>query len=239
MNSHKFCFIICTNDELMLSECLHYIRHLEIPQGYDIDLLTIKDAPCMTSAYQSAMSDSDAKYKIYLHQDVFILNKNILMDLLDIFSSDPLIGMIGVVGYETVSSDGIMWHTPRKGTVYSPKSAMSYPLLSKYRYSLQEDGYSYVAEIDGLFIATAYDLPWDTVQLKGWDFYDAFQSMNFLKNGYRIAVPSQKHPWCLHDDNVLLNMTQYDFYRKLFCSRYQNLLGKSYAQISEMFKQNN
>ena len=233
MNSHKFCFIICTNDGLMLSECLHYIRHLEIPQNYEIDFLTIEDAPCITTAYQTAMMDTDAKYKIYLHQDVFVLNKHILKDLLDIFLSDHSIGMIGMVGYETVSPDGIMWHMPRKGAVYSAKSSASYPSLPEYRYSLQEDGYSYVAEIDGFFMATAYDLPWNTTQLKGWDFYDAFQSINYLKNGYRIAVPCQKHPWCLHDDNVLLNMAQYDFYRQLFCSRYKNLLGKHHTQITE------
>ena len=36
---------------------------------------------------------------------------------------------------------------------------------------------------------TAYDLRWDEETLTGWDFYDAFQSINFLENGYRIAVP--------------------------------------------------
>lgn len=39
------------------------------------------------------MKSSDAKYKIYLHQDVFILNKNFLFDLLYYFS-DKSTGMI-------------------------------------------------------------------------------------------------------------------------------------------------
>ncbi len=76
MNDHKFCFIICTNNDLLLGEALHYIDHLEIPDGYEVDLLTVNDASSMTEGYNEAMTTSDAKYKIYMHQDVFILNCN-------------------------------------------------------------------------------------------------------------------------------------------------------------------
>lgn len=118
MNNHKFAFIICSNRPLLLEECLYYINHLVIPEGYSIDVLTIQDAVSMTSAYNEAMTASDAKYKIYIHQDVYLLNRNFLMDLLAIFQSDPLIGLIGMVGYDSISSDGIMWHAPRCGNLY-------------------------------------------------------------------------------------------------------------------------
>ena len=38
---------------------------------------------------------SDAKYKVYLHQDVLIVNPNIILDLLDIFKESS-VGMVGV-----------------------------------------------------------------------------------------------------------------------------------------------
>lgn len=231
MNDHKFCFIICTNDELLLNECIHYINHLIIPDGYAIDLLTITDATSITSGYQDAMEQSDAKYKIYMHQDVFLLNQNLLTDLLAIFQSDSQIGLIGMVGYDTISPNGIMWHVPRCGNLYTGKEAASYPVLSDYRYSLAQDSYSYVAEIDGFFMATCRDLPWNTQDLVGWDFYDAFQSINFLKNGYKIAVPVQRHPWCLHDDNQILNLANYDTYRQIFLKRYKDILGKHYTEV--------
>ena len=41
-----------------------------------------------------------------MHQDVFILNRNFLADLLAVFEDDPEIGMIGMVGYEKMSGDG-------------------------------------------------------------------------------------------------------------------------------------
>lgn len=231
MNPHKFCFIICANNDLLLEESIHYINHVQVPDGYEIDLLTISDAVSMTSGYSESMETSDAKYKIYMHQDVFILNKNILSDLLTIFQSDPQIGMVGMIGYDRVSSDGIMWHAKRCGNLYQSKPECTYPSLFEYHYSLSEDGFSYVAQIDGFFMATAFDLQWDTKLLTGWDFYDAFQSIRFLQHGYKIAVPVQRHPWCLHDDNKLLNLYRYDHDRHIFMQTYEEFLGKSYSEI--------
>lgn len=231
MDSNKFCFIICANNPVLLEECIHYIQHLIIPDGYEIDLLTIGDAVSMTSGYQEAMEQSDARYKIYMHQDVFILNKYFLKDLLSVFEADSRIGMIGMVGYETVSPDGIMWHKKRVGEIYQKKKIESYIDYGEYRYSLSSDGYTYAAVVDGLLMATAYDLPWNTQELKHFDFYDAFQSMEFLKSGYKIAVPTQRNPWCLHDDNQLSNLVHYDQYRQIFMEKYKNALGRDYRQI--------
>lgn len=230
MNDHKFAFIICTNDVLLLNESLHYLDHLVIPDGYETDLLTITDAACITQGYNEAMYASDAKYKIYMHQDVFLLNKNILEDLLSVFASDPQIGMVGMVGYERVAADGIMWHTDRIGNMYLRHPPSPYPALSDYHYDIT-DGYDYAAQIDGFFMATSHDLPWDTDRLDGWDFYDAFQSIRFLQEGYKIAVPRQKHPWCIHDDNRILSLSHYDHYRQIFLQTYPQLLGKKYTEI--------
>lgn len=230
MNDHKFAFIICTNDALLLEECLHYIDHLIIPEGYETELFTVTDAECMTHAYNEAMQASDAKYKIYMHQDVFILNRYILTDLLSIFASDSQIGLVGMVGYERIAADGIMWHTDRTGSTYMRRPQTPYPELSGYRYNIA-DGYEYVAQIDGFFMAASHDLPWNTDKLDGWDFYDAFQSIRFLLEGYKIAVPCQRHPWCMHDDNGILNLVNYDRYRKIFMQTYPQFLGKTYADF--------
>ena len=52
----------------------------------------------MCAGYNAAMRDSDAKIKIYMHQDVFIADKDFLLKLLEIFDSDSHIGMVGMVG---------------------------------------------------------------------------------------------------------------------------------------------
>ena len=163
MDNHKFAFIICSNNSIMLNECIFYIHQLIIPKNYDIEILTVENASSITSAYNEAMVSCNAKYKIYMHQDVFILNRNFLNDALSIFLSDPKIGLLGMVGYTKISPDGIMWHIPRCGNLYLSSSApaVPYPPLDTYSYSLEQDGYSSVALIDGFLMMTAYDIRWD------------------------------------------------------------------------------
>lgn len=230
MDEHKFCFILCTNNNFLLEEALHYMGHLIIPDGYTTELLTVTDAVSMTTGYNEAMAASDARYKIYMHQDVLILNRNFLSDVLAIFQSDASIGLIGMTGYETVSPDGVMWHSKaRIGTPYQRKAA--YPPLSGYRYSLSEDGYRPVALIDGFMMVTSRDYPWNTKDLTGWDFYDVYQSLTFLGQGLQIVVPTQRHPWCMHDDGGLLNLTNYNKYRQIFMETHRDMLGKHYSDI--------
>lgn len=233
MNEHKFAFIICTNNEIYLQECLYYLNQLIIPEHYEIDILTIHDAACMTVGYNEGMASTDAKYKIYMHQDVFIINRNFLSDIVSIFQSDSSIGMIGMVGYPIVSRSGFMWHEARLGAVplYGVGDAYANSDCNTYHYSLTKDGFDDAALLDGLMMITAYDLPWDDTNLKDWHFYDAFQSMNFLLNGYRVVVPDQKLPWFIHDDGKYLSMWNYNKYRKLFMEKYADYINKSYAEI--------
>ena len=118
MNEKEICFIICTNDKLYAEECLYYINHLIIPEGYQIDILTVEEAKSMTSGYNEAMEYSQAKYKVYLHHDTFIVNPFFIQDILDIFQSDKQIGMIGVIGAPKIPKNGIMWDAKRYGMIY-------------------------------------------------------------------------------------------------------------------------
>jgi hypothetical protein len=237
MNEKKVAFIICTNKEIYLEECLHYINNLEVPYGYETDVLSISGAACMTSGYNEGMRATDAKYKVYMHQDVFLTNRYFISDMLSIFESDSSIGMLGLVGYTTVSQNGIMWRILRDGPgeLYGQKHAYQSADYNTYRYSLSRDGITDVAIIDGLLMATAYDLEWDEDNLKDWHFYDAFQSMNFLMHGYKVAVPNQILPWFIHDDGKFLSYWGYNKYRRLFMDKYRMCLGKSGKEIRQAY----
>ena len=116
MNQRKVCFIICVNHERYFEECLYYLNHLSIPEGYEIEILSIRDAASMTSGYNEGMKSSDAKYKIYMHQDVFIVNKDFLKNILYVFE-DSSIGMIGMVGSPKLPEDAVMWLDERVGAI--------------------------------------------------------------------------------------------------------------------------
>ncbi len=219
-NNKKICFIICVNNQMYLDECFRYLNRLIIPEGFEIDILTITDAKSMTSGYNEGMNASDAKYKIYMHQDVFITDLYFLQELIDIFAFDKNIGMIGIVGAYKMASDGVMWHTNREFSLYSPTNK-DLSSLSQYTKPSQEN-LAKVEVVDGLLIATQYDLPWREDLFTGWDFYDASQSMEFNRAGYSIVVPIFKKPLCVHDDGYILNLSNYDDYRKIFLSEYKH-----------------
>jgi len=219
MNEHKFQFIICSNNEDFLAECITYLSLLDVPEGYSADVISISEAASMAAGYNEGMRASDAKYKIYLHQDVFIIYRKFLYALLEIFESDLQIGMIGMVGSPRMPSCGIMWYGAREGGGYG-----TIPLqkpYEEYEYSL-EDGLHEVEAIDGFIMITCQDLPWREDLFDGWDFYDVSQSFEFRKQGYKIVVPEQVSPWCKHDDGFI-NLSCYDKYRKLFLREYREM----------------
>ena len=73
MNEKEIAFIICVNDENEFKEALNYIDALNVPEGYHTDVIAVREAPSMAAGYNAAMQSSNAKYKIYIHQDVFLI----------------------------------------------------------------------------------------------------------------------------------------------------------------------
>lgn len=217
MNENKICFIICANNELFLQECILYINQLEVPAGYTIDVISVQKAKSMAAGYNEGMQSTDAKYKVYLHQDVFICYRGFLKAVLDIFSSDQSIGMIGMVGAPWMAEDGVMWHAVREGGLLGI-TPMAEPYAT-YEYHI-EDGLHEVEAVDGLLIVTNRDIQWREDVFDGWDFYDVSQSMEFRRKGYKVVVPEQRNPWCDHYDGDRMNLLHYDKYRKRCMAEY-------------------
>lgn len=216
MNEKEISFIICSNDDLYTDECIHYIQRLHVPTGYQISVLTIKEAVSMTSGYNEGMTGNTAKYKVYLHQDLFIVNKYFIDNILSIFQAHADIGMIGMVGAPKLSSAGIMWEVDRIGNLYEHHisevvNMKLYPQTQKQLYDVEV--------IDGCVMITQYDIPWRSDLFQKWDFYDCSQSMEFQKMGYRVVVPYMETPWVLHDAGYV-NLSNYEEERMKFVNEY-------------------
>ncbi|MGN0277778.1 MAG: glycosyltransferase family protein [Lachnospiraceae bacterium] len=214
MKEKEICFIICTNNKMYADECIYYINHLYIPDGYTIDILTVEDAKSMTAGYNEAMNYSTAKYKVYLHQDTFIINTDFIQDILNIFRSNNQIGMIGVIGTPRLPENGIMWDAKRYGMIYEQHIYETVMLSNQCEKSLEE-----VQAIDGLMMVTQYDIPWRSDLFAKWDFYDCSQSLEFIKKGYKIVIPKMQRPWCVHDCGFL-NLSDYETEREKFVQEY-------------------
>lgn len=214
MDEKKISFIMCTNNEQYAQESMYFINKLSIPKGYSIEILSVTDAKSMTSGYNEGMRASNAKYKIYLHQDVMIVEKYFIHKLLKIFQ-DEEVGMIGMVGSPKLPENKVMWKGYRVGKIYA-NNIYSTKLIDFGEIS---EDYCQVEAVDGLLIATQYDLDWREDIFDKWDFYDVSQSLEFSRAGYKVVVPNMLKPWCIHDDG-LMDLTNYYIERRKLLKEY-------------------
>lgn len=213
-NPKKISFHICVNDETYYEECLFYIKRLHVPIDFTLEIFPMRGMTSIYQAYNQAIDQSDAKYKIYMHQDVFLINPEILIEFVDLFAQNPQIGLAGVLGGRSVPKDKYFYRAWDCGNVLgcNEKKAFHNELEKKA---------SRVVAVDGMFMMTQYDILWREDVLNGWDFYDFSQSLEFAHKGYEIWVPAQKEPWCIHDCGYL-KLNTYDERRDLFLKVYQD-----------------
>lgn len=212
----KIAFIICYNDSLYLNECIDYLNRQVLPKGLEKEIWPIEGAVSMAAGYQFAMKQTDAKYKVYLHQDVFLTSPDFIGKLLQGFQ-DASVGMIGVVGSSDLREDAFYagsWDM-RCTEIYNGEAKSAYCDTGV----VDQPRFLDSIAIDGMLMATQYDLPWNETDFNGWDFYDIDQSQRFWEAGYRVQVMFTKEPGVLHDEGMRV-LSGYEAFRKKFCDLY-------------------
>lgn len=199
----KIAFILCVNDDRQFRECRYYIDHLLVPEGYSVEVIPIYQAQSMTSGYQQGMQKTDAKYKIYMHQDVLCTNVYLLYDLISIFEQDSDIGLVGVAGCIKMSNTGVWWQT-EEGRYYNLYQDAIDTYIDNTSWAAQGyyncGEYQEVQAVDGVFLATSRDVDWREDLFDGWHHYDISQSMEFQRKGYKVVIPKPLSLWVLHDE---------------------------------------
>lgn len=213
--SDKIAFILCVNNDLYFDECSYYINRLTVPDNFQVEMIGIREADSMCAAYNLGMQSTDAKYKVYMHQDVFIKEIKFIEYLLSIFQSNPEVGMIGMVGGIGMPKTGVTYLAWNAGIVDCREPDMAYYLVCDV------DGKKdkYVDAVDGLLMATQYDVPWREDLFHNFDFYDISQSFEMRRHGYKIMVPYQQTPWVIHDSSFA-KLCHYDDNRRICLKEY-------------------
>lgn len=220
---NKIAFITCVNDEILYSKCLWHINALTVPDGYCCEIIAIRGAKSMTSGYNQAMGNSDAKYKVYLHQDTYIINKSFIADILHIFKNNSHIGLMGVIGAEKLPASGIWSASKYKYGKVLESSDTPNNEIAPFKANDFDEDYKIIRAVDGLIIITQYDILWREDILDGWDFYDISQCMEFYRKNYQVCTPKQHDFWCIHDCGKA-SLANYDKYRHIFLNEYSSEL---------------
>lgn len=203
-------------DEKMYIDCMKHLYRVKVPENCSVDYLPIRGAKSMTAGYNQALVHK-AKYKIYLHEDAIILNKDLLHNLLDIFQTRPDIGMVGVMGCRKLPPQTMWWEGEQ---VFGKILANRMTIYDVVKYQEVEQEVEVVEAIDGVFMATQYDLPWRQDIISGFHFYDVSQSLEFKKHNYKVAVPKQIEPWVYHARTTMFKKHEYEGYRERFLKHY-------------------
>lgn len=220
MNDKEVAFIICTNDEEQCADCMYYINRLIIPKDFSIDIICIKEAEGICAAYNAGMKASNAKFKIYMHHDVLIVNQRFLEEMISAFSRNPKAGMLGMIGRKDFENKDKIFMNKYYGTIYETRINKT---VTYYNYS-KEGADEKVLHLDGLLMMTSVDIEWREDILDGWDCYDVSQSLEMDRKGYEIYIPYMKEPWVLHDCGAL-NLEKYGRQRDIILDEYAEYMG--------------
>ncbi len=214
------CFVSCVNDEELYEKCLYYLAALNVPEGMEVEYKALRGATSMCAGYNQAMEESRAKYKVYLHQDTFIINPYFIQQIIDIFK-DERIGLLGMIGSLTLPESFCWWESRHLcGRVSESSKGYLAELNFRPPKEIRNDRtWQEVIAVDGLLMATQYDLPWREDLFRGWHFYDTAHSLEFERAGYLVAVAVQHWPWVCHDCGIA-SLYGYDEAREVFATEY-------------------
>lgn len=213
-NEKKVCFIVHTDNERYLNECISYIAKLIIPDGFEIELLTVKKEENSAKVYNEAMHFSDAKYKVYLQQETFIIDVEFITKIVKVFKKNADVGMIGLVGVKKLAKDGIVSHETCFGALAHNNI---YKELEKVDGQMQE-----VDVVDGSLMATQYDIEWrQDLELDEY-FSKVSQCIEFKNKNLKITIPAQEKPWAVFSHRKSINIES-DKYRQKFLEAYPEI----------------
>ncbi|UHA72724.1 glycosyltransferase family protein [Paenibacillus sp. 481] len=222
MGLQRILFVMCVSNETLFQQAKRQIAHLTVPEGFTVELYEIRNAAGMASGYNNALH-IEAAYKIYIHQDTFLVHRGMLLEMVQLFQRHADLGMIGLAGCATLPTNGIWWEgSPLVGQVIEHRRE-TYQLL-RFDYGWHESSdYVQVQAIDGLFMATRVNIPWREDLFDGFHFYDSSHSIEMQRNGYVVGVPVLQSPWCIHYNGDEFDRVSYERYRTIFVHEYMTI----------------
>ena len=194
MNEKGIAILVWKRNEEHYANCIEGLRNLQYPAGCEVQVYTLTEQDVFTKQCNSVLAETDAKYKIYLSDEILITAPTFVQDMLNIFA-DRTIGMIGFFGSAEMPLSANIMDAPHKyGSVLMPVSGA----LEEMRFG--EGTAEAVADVRAILpslFVTQNDLPWDA-DYTGQYYAVQAQCRNFTRHGYRVVVPMQGTPFCAY-----------------------------------------
>ncbi|MGG7151283.1 glycosyltransferase [Clostridium neonatale] len=220
MDNKKIAFIITSSNDEIYKNQIKYINNLYVPNGYTVDIIKIdnkKEGTNVVENYNIIMQKNNAKFKVYLDENITIINKNFIKKVLDIFNKDKKIGVIGIKGSKKLPASVTFDHSLQKyGKIYSCTNGS----MKCQSYNEAIGDYEKVQVIYGGIFVTQYDVDWRSDIFASTYFSCVAQCLEFETLGYKTVVPKQNEPWCIDDSKNNFNEEEYKLEKETFLKQY-------------------
>lgn len=152
-----------------------------------LDLITVTGSESIAKNYNAGMRRAVYKIKVFVHQDVDLIDHSWVFKLLKIFSEYPDVGLVGMVGTKKLLEQGFWWESGKEhivGEVFSGKEKADWSFMPVI-FPTE------VQCVDGFFMATNENILWDE-NLEGFHIYDMDYSRTVAQAGLKIMVMPHK-----------------------------------------------
>ena len=192
----KWSIIIHRQNKEKYERCVDALSKLEIPAGYEVNLITVEGSKSRAAAYSQGMMQSDATYKLYLDENVCLLKKDFFQQVVALFESDASLGLLGLSGTNVMPISGIGYNSKKRCGKLIFGSAQNEIVWTE-----QAEGFSETLTVDGYVMIAHHDLPWRADLFTGDSFFAEAQSIEFKRKGYKVAVVGQETAWAWYTAN--------------------------------------
>jgi glycosyltransferase involved in cell wall biosynthesis len=219
MNENKIAFVINAKNGVITGKCIEFLQQLIIPEPFTAEVIALENCANLGEGYNQVQKENDAMYKVYMADDVFIVNPNFIKDVIDIFDSNFTIGMAGIVGEEKfIPSLNIEKMTSdikryRFGKYYDSN-------LNEVSFGEVSGKYKQAAFLKYGLVVTNRDIEWNGADNFGEDLLIMAQCAEYQKNGYISAVAAQKNPWTIADSIGSGSINIKENEREIFLQKY-------------------
>lgn len=232
INEKQIAFIICSKEVPYYLECIKYVEELYLPLGYEKEILCVQEADTIAIGYNAAMQSCQAKYKIYLRENAFLINRDFVKQMLEVFQQHEEIGMLGVAGKLALHAKTVFHNKWDVGKLFVCNGTAQEEMVCCDE---NAGNYTKVQAIGGMIMATQYDIPWREDLLKHWLFYDISHSIEMKRRGYQCAVLNGEMPWCIWE-NAAEDIQSHEENRNTVIEEYPEILRENTVLEKEDYR---
>lgn len=189
-------FIIVGNDDWIISENIKFIDNMTIPKHMKVEYRVVSNLDNIPQAVQNAMRESMAKYKIYLDQNAFLIDKEFLPKAIAIFQNNPDIGLLGARGYYKTEENEKMELRGNYIFQYNDTRNICLSNVCEGDVNTIVD----VMALDKHFMMTSVDSDWNGNNSN----FHIIKSVEMRHMGYRTVVFIDEKPFVLFDNGIAL-----------------------------------